>query len=344
MAHQVTRDEDTMRRTRTIRLGTLNAIAMTGALSARGRVATVLLGMLFLAGCSVSAGPYAVHPDTISALRSYMGKSVKLAPFTSDKPGKSEVMCRAAAMIQTPQGVPFEKYVEDAFRTELLVAGLESPTAPVTLTGHLEQMHFQTFSKASWELQMTLASSNGRRLAIAEDYAFNWHFAGDSGCREAATAMALAVQSLVRKAVQHPEFAGLLAPGAGAPAAATPTSVNPAPTPIQPSPPTALVPPVSQPVARLPVEDLRGWAPGTWRSTGGTNTLVIDGRLRWHWDSSFGGKWSGSGSGEIRDGQLLLRGWHSTSIPMTLRLTREGGTLVGELQTSRSYPIILLRE
>ena len=332
-----------MRHTRAILLGALNALATIAAISASGRVATVLLGVLFLAGCSVSAGPYAVHPDTISALRSHTGKSVKLVPFTSDKPGKSEIMCRGAAMIQTPQGVPFEKYVEDAFRTEFLVAGLESPTAPVTLTGHLEQMHFETFSKASWELQVTLASSNGRRLAITEDYAFNWHFVADSACREAATAMALAVQSLVRKAVQHPEFAGLLAPGAATPAAATPTSVNPAPTPIQPPPSTALVPPVGQPVARF-VEDLREWAPGTWRSTGGTNTLVIDGRLRWHWDSSFGGKWSGTGSGEIRDGQLVLRGWHSTSIPMTLRLTREGGTLVGELQTSRSYPLILLRE
>ena len=246
MAHQVTRDEDTMRRTRTILLGALNALDMTAVISARRRVATVLLGVLFLAGCSVSAGPYAVHPDTISALRSHTGKSVKLVPFTSDKPGKSEIICRGAAMIQTPQGVPFEKYVEDAFRTELLVAGLESPTAAVTLTGHLEQMHFQTFSKASWELQMTLASSNGRRLAIAEDYAFNWHFVGDSACREAATAMALAVQSLVRKAVQHPEFAGLLAPGV----ATTPDAASPPPVTTLAPVTTPPVPPV--PIARQP--------------------------------------------------------------------------------------------
>jgi hypothetical protein len=35
---------------------------------------------------------------------------VKLATFTSDKPGKSEILCRGAAMIQTPGGVPFERY------------------------------------------------------------------------------------------------------------------------------------------------------------------------------------------------------------------------------------------
>jgi hypothetical protein len=219
---------------------TLRQVSAMAAIYARQRLATVFLCTLFLAGCSVSANPYAVHPDTISALRSHAGKSVKLATFTSDKPGKSEIMCRGAAMIQTPQGIPFEKYVEDAFRTELLVAGLESPNAPVTLTGHLEQMHFQTFAKASWELSVTLASSNGRRLAITEDYAFNWHFVGDSACREAATAMALVVQSLVRKAVQHPEFAGLLVPGVATPAAATPPET---PAPVAPTAPAASPPP-----------------------------------------------------------------------------------------------------
>jgi len=313
---------------------------MIAAIDARKRLTITLLSGLLLAGCSVSANPYAVHPDTISALRSHTGKSVKLATFTSDKPGKSEIMCRGAAMIQTPQGIPFEKYVEDAFRTELLVAGLESPNAPVTLTGHLEQMHFQTFSKASWELGVILASSNGRRLAIAEDYAFNWHFGGDYACREAATAMALAVQSLVRKAVQHPEFAGLLAPGVATPAAAPPpvAAQTPAPTPAP-----AAVPPTGQPVARLPVEDLREWAPGTWRSTGRSNSLVIERDLRWSWESSAGGRWSGSGRGEIQDGRLLLRGWHSTSVPMTLRLVREGDVLVGELQAQRTYRIIFER-
>jgi hypothetical protein len=181
-------------------------------LGVRGVVISGSLGLL-LAGCSMAAGPYAVHPDTITVLRSYAGKSVKAAPFTSDKPGKSEILCRGVGMIQTPGGVPFEQYVGDAFRTELLVAGLAAASAPVTLTGHLERMHFSTSTEAVWELQVTLGSSNGRRLTIIENYPFNWHFVGDYACREAAAAMPLAVQSLIRKAVQHPEFAELLQPG-----------------------------------------------------------------------------------------------------------------------------------
>ena len=179
--------------------------------SIRGIVISAL-GLL-LVGCTISAGPYAVHPDTITALRSYTGKTVKVMPFTSDKPGKSEIMCRLVGPIQTPGAVPFEQYVGDAFRTELLVAGLAAESAPVTLTGHLERMHFSTGAEAVWELQVTLSSSNGRRVTIIEHYAFNWHFIGDYACREAATAMPLAVQSLIRKAVQPPEFLGLLEPG-----------------------------------------------------------------------------------------------------------------------------------
>jgi hypothetical protein len=166
--------------------------------------------MGLLAGCSVSANPYAIHGDTVLALRAHRSTPVRLAPFTSDKPGKSEILCRGAAMIQTPGGTPFEKYVEDAFRTEMLVADVLSDTAPVTLSGRLDKMHFSTAAEAIWELGVTLQSSNGRTLTVAEAYSFNWHFGGDSACREAATAMAPAVQSLIRKTVQHPDFSSLL--------------------------------------------------------------------------------------------------------------------------------------
>jgi len=55
-------------------------------------------------------------------------------------------------------------------------------------------------------LQVTLKSSNARQPTILENYPFNWNLIGDYACREAATAMPLAVQSLIRKAVQHPAF------------------------------------------------------------------------------------------------------------------------------------------
>jgi hypothetical protein len=319
------------------------------------RQALVLVSVLALVGCSMSATQYAVHPDTVATLRSHAGKSVKLTPFTSNKPGKSEIICRLVGMVQTPGGVPFEVYVGDAFRTELLVAGLMSDAAPVTLSGHLERMHFTTGTEAVWELQVSVRSSNGRRLTITEDYGFNWHFIGDQACREATTAMALAVQSLVRKAVQHPEFAGLLTASAASisvPPPPAPTATSGAPMP--PTPAVTLATPAPPAPAPPPAPaDLRAWAPGKWRSTGGTTQLIIKQNLSWTWFSSAGGEWAGSGSGEIVDGQVLLRGWSEGTDgrgariprrPTTLRLIREGDVFAGELQTSRSYRIIFMRE
>ncbi len=135
-----------------------------------------------------------------------------------------------------------KRYVDDAFRTELAVAGLLTDTASVTLSGHLELMHFSTAEEAFWEPRLALASSNGRRITVAKDYAFNWHFLRDYAGREAATAMAPAVQTLVREAVRLPDFLALLEAGE---------------TQSKPAPAAASVPTVTAPSARsepLPVE------------------------------------------------------------------------------------------
>jgi hypothetical protein len=205
-------------------------------------------------------------------------------------------------------------------------------------------MHFTTAGPAEWELRVTLISSNGRRLTIAENYEFNWHFDGMSACREVTTAMPLAVQALIKRAVQHPEFPALLAPGlvpAATPASAPTVQRGTAPEPAAPVEAGA-APTLAPPLA---AQDLREWARGSWRSSGGATTLLIEPNLRWSWDSTYqNARHSGSGRGEVQNGALLLRGWHSGSYPMTIHLRREGETLVGEIRTSRTYPIIYVRE
>lgn len=171
----------------------------------------VPIAMILLAGCSMSAQPYAISPDTVAALRTHKGVSVKVGPFTAREPGRNDTLCRLYGTVKTPGGVPFETFVRDALRAELLVAGLEAADAPVTLTGHLERMDISSHS-GTWFTGMTLTSSNGARLTVADEYEFNWSFMADRACREATTALVPAVQSLIRKAVSHPEFAALLKP------------------------------------------------------------------------------------------------------------------------------------
>lgn len=81
-----------------------------------------------------------------------------------------------------------------------------------TLTVHLERMHFSSHPEGIWELKVTLISSHGRRLTVGENYRFPWNFGADQACYGVAAAMVPAVQTLVRRAVTHPDFAGLLTP------------------------------------------------------------------------------------------------------------------------------------
>jgi hypothetical protein len=95
------------------------------------------------------------------------------------------------------------------------------------------------------------------------------------------------------------------------------------------------------------------FAPGRWRSDGGTNKLIIAKDLSWTWTSTHQGRWHGSGRGEVRDDQLALHGSREgttpigqavPSGPISFRLRRERDRLEGQLQTSYTYDLRLIRE
>jgi hypothetical protein len=100
-------------------------------------------------------------------------------------------------------------------------------------------------------------------------------------------------------------------------------------------------------------QTLPEFAPGRWHSDGETNTLVIADDLNWTWTSTFQGNWSGSGRGEVRDGYLVLRGSRvgtttlGQPVPraqITIKLKRESETLAGQIQVSRTWDILFIRD
>ncbi len=95
------------------------------------------------------------------------------------------------------------------------------------------------------------------------------------------------------------------------------------------------------------------FAPGRWRSDGGTNELVIANDLDWTWTSTHQGRWRGSGRGEVRDGQLVLHGSREGTTPtgqavprgpISFQLKRERDRLEGQLQTSYTYDLRFIRD
>jgi len=101
-----------------------------------------------------------------------------------------------------------------------------------------------------------------------------------------------------------------------------------------------------------PTIDLRVWLPGRWKSEGGTTELTIDHGLNWEFTSTYGGRWWGSGQGEISEDQVILSGGYygsdsvGRSIPsrsVVIKLRREAQSLAGTLEGARIWSLIFLK-
>jgi hypothetical protein len=170
---------------------------------ARINVVAVAAVALLASGCSTfAASRYTISAETVSALRVFRGQSVSVGPFTTATSSKNDIMCRRVGPITTPDGEPFEQYIRKALIDELTIAEMYAPSAPVTISGRLEEIDFASglyWADAGWKIALTLASSNGHQLAIREEYAFKGSYGGETGCQQTAQALMPAVQNLVNK-------------------------------------------------------------------------------------------------------------------------------------------------
>jgi hypothetical protein len=174
------------------------------------RYLAILLLAVVLSGCSTYAAQrYSISVDNVMALRSLDGKTLNVGPFTSAQQGLSEIMCRGVGPIKTPDGEPFTDFIRKALIDELKLANAFSPTAPVTLTGHLNKIDFSSVG-GTWEISLTVRSSNGQSSTVTEHYAYTSSYFGETACNQTAQALMPAVQNLIGKLVRGPELQALL--------------------------------------------------------------------------------------------------------------------------------------
>src|SRR5216117_1493817 len=129
-----------------------------------GRWIALLALIVAFAGCaSFDVGRYGVSVENVAALKKLGGQKVNVGQFTAKEPGKTKIPCRAVGPITTPDERPFEEFIRKALIDELTVADMLSDSAPVTLTGQLNKIDFDSMA-GEWELDLTVASSNGRSL------------------------------------------------------------------------------------------------------------------------------------------------------------------------------------
>jgi hypothetical protein len=168
---------------------------------------------LLLGACSTFTTPrYSINADTNVALKSLGVSSIAIGAFTG--PAGFDNSCRAAGPLSPPDNMSHTEYLRKAFEDELKVAGVHAPTAPrVTLSGAITRLEFSStrgLTGGSWDIGLTLASSNGSKMSAAEHYEFESGFIADTACKQTAEAYMPAVQNLIRKVVQSPEFRELV--------------------------------------------------------------------------------------------------------------------------------------
>jgi hypothetical protein len=179
----------------------------------RMKIVFGLLAVSVLAGCSTYAVPrYSISADNVVALKTTVVNGVGVgafsqAPIPNEDP--NEIMCRAVGPIKTPDGESFADFVKTGFVSELKIAGVYAPAAPAQLTGRLDTIGFSSVG-GTWNLGLTVKSSNGRSMSVAEEYSYKSSYYGETACNQTAQALMPAVQDLIAKVVQSPEFPTLL--------------------------------------------------------------------------------------------------------------------------------------
>lgn len=158
-----------------------------------------------LSGCAFKTTPYGASVSNVESLRATGIKPVSVGKFQSAKPGLASITCRAVGPVTVEPN--FESYIEQAFVTELKLAGAYNATSPLVLTGRLEEIDFSSgMPYGNWRFVLTVSNARGQRFTTTSKFGFSGSFFGDRACGEVAQAFQPAVQKLIQDVVRDPTF------------------------------------------------------------------------------------------------------------------------------------------
>src|SRR3954469_4816405 len=177
------------------------------------QITLLVLFAISLVACSTYTTPrYAINADNSVALKALGTSELSVGTFSG--PATFSNACRAAGPLAPPDGMTHTAYIQKAFEDEFKVAGIYAGTAPrATVSGVVNNLAFSSarnLTGGSWDVDLTLSSSNGRSMTVVEHYEFESGFIADTACKQTAEAFFPTVQNLVGKAVRSPDFKALV--------------------------------------------------------------------------------------------------------------------------------------
>jgi hypothetical protein len=166
-----------------------------------------LAGVL-LAGCETYQAPrYGISVDNVMALKVLGPAQVNVGEFA--EPKQFGAGCRAAGPITAADQLSFASYIRKALADELKLAGLYDDNSKTSLTGTVDNLAFSS-SVGSWDIALTVTSSNGKAVSVKEHYEFPSAFAAVTACKRVSDAFSPAVQNVIQKVVSSPEFRAMI--------------------------------------------------------------------------------------------------------------------------------------
>ena len=119
--------------------------------------------LLLLAGCETTNSiPYEVSTGNIMHMRANvgLGNTVRVDEFDTANGVDQNPTCRLMGPIKVAPGKTMARFVKEAFEKELYQSELLDLKSPVVIKGKLEKMGFSSVSPASWDITLSLQSSN----------------------------------------------------------------------------------------------------------------------------------------------------------------------------------------
>ena len=164
-------------------------------------------------GCSTTNSiPYKASTGNVIAIQQTLesqGKQVSVGTVAMMPGVEESPTCRLMGPIKVAPGKSLAQYIQDAFIEELFMAKAYAPTSQSMINAKIENIKFSSVSPASWDIAMSVSSSNSPGYSVSVNYGFDTSWDAYSACKNVADAFGPAVQALLGKVVTHPQFSSL---------------------------------------------------------------------------------------------------------------------------------------
>ena len=158
---------------------------------------------------------YATNPNVLEFLQADNSTQIDVGPFNSIPTEILKVPCPYED-ITLPDNESYGSYIRVALISELAVIGRYSKSAPVILSGTLEQADLSFIGRIGlgarggiWKFVLTVNSSNGASVTVEASHSYHTGWTGIR-CNIAAEALMPAVQTLIYELVTNEAFQSLL--------------------------------------------------------------------------------------------------------------------------------------